>query len=50
MSKVSFELIMSEYNRMCNSYKECEEGCPLFNHLEDYGVSVCGDLLREDSK
>lgn len=50
MSKVSFELIMSEYNRMCNSYNECEEGCPLFKYLDGYGVNECVDLFREDSK
>ena len=50
MSKVSFELIMSEYNRMCNSYKECEEGCPLFNHLAEYDINGCIDLFRENSK
>lgn len=50
MSKVSFELIMSEYKRMCNSYKECEEGCPLLNHLAEYDINGCVDLFRENPK
>lgn len=49
MAKVSFDLLMSEYKRMCSSYDDCEEGCPLFGEFLE-GTKLCAELFVEKPK